>query len=78
MIPARAIQISTQAQDIVVDPFGGGGSTYQEAQGLGRYWIDSEIGDCRAIEERFRSFMPLTIGADPPVRVLEILSGAAT
>jgi site-specific DNA-methyltransferase (adenine-specific) len=69
MIPARAIEISTQAEDIVLDPFGGGGSTFQEAQRLGRYWIGSEIGHCDAIEQRFRSFAPTTMGRKPPRKV---------
>jgi len=32
MIPERAILISTEEDDIVFDPFGGGGSTYQAAE----------------------------------------------
>jgi site-specific DNA-methyltransferase (adenine-specific) len=73
MIPARAIEISTQPEDIVVDPFGGGGSTYQEAQRLGRYWIGSEVGDCAAIEGRLRSFAPTTLGRRPPRKLLDVL-----
>ncbi len=52
LIPARAIQIATQPGDIVFDPFGGGGSTYQEAERLARFWIGSEIGDCAPIQQR--------------------------
>jgi site-specific DNA-methyltransferase (adenine-specific) len=76
MIPARAISISTQPEEIVFDPFGGGGSTYQEAQHLGRHWIGSELGDCCAIESRFRSCAPMTIGRQPPAEVLSILAEA--
>jgi site-specific DNA-methyltransferase (adenine-specific) len=74
MIPARAIEISSEPGDIVLDPFGGGGSTFQEAQRLGRYWIGSEIGHCDAIEQRFRDFAPTTLGRKPPREVLAVLS----
>jgi site-specific DNA-methyltransferase (adenine-specific) len=66
IIPARAIQLSTDPRDVIFDPFGGGGSTYQEAQRLDRYWIGSEIGDCEPIERRFQDFAPTTIGRTPP------------
>jgi len=52
----------------------GGGSTFQEAQRLGRYWIGSEIGHCDAIEQRFRDFAPTTLGRKPPREVLAVLS----
>lgn len=74
LIPARAIEISTRPEDVVLDPFGGGGSTFQEAQRLGRYWIGSELGDCAAIESRFRSFAPTTLGRKPPRKVLDLLA----
>jgi site-specific DNA-methyltransferase (adenine-specific) len=74
MIPSRAIEISSGPGDIVLDPFGGGGSTFQEAQRLGRYWIGSEIGHCDAIEQRFRDFAPTTLGRKPPREVLAVLS----
>jgi site-specific DNA-methyltransferase (adenine-specific) len=72
-IPARAIEISTDVGDIVVDPFGGGGSTYQEAQRLNRFWIGSELGDCTAIIERFESFDSLSKRRMPPSRVASVL-----
>jgi site-specific DNA-methyltransferase (adenine-specific) len=74
MIPSRAIEISSGPGDIVLDPFGGGGSTFQEAQRLGRYWIGSEIGHCDAIEQRLRDFAPTTLGRKPPREVLGLLS----
>src|SRR5436305_10075316 len=70
MIPARAVEISSGPEDIILDPFGGGGSTFQEAQRLGRYWIGSDIGHCDAIEQRFRTFAPTTMGRRPPRKVL--------
>ena len=74
MIPSRAIEISTQPGDIVLDPFGGGGSTYEEAERLGRFWIGCEIGDCNAIERRMRTFASLSVGAKPPSGVLQVIS----
>jgi site-specific DNA-methyltransferase (adenine-specific) len=58
MIPERCIELSTGPGEIVLDPFGGGGSTYEAAQRLGRYWIGSEINDCLPIIERFRRNFP--------------------
>jgi DNA methylase len=74
MIPFRALEISTNPGDIILDPFGGGGSTYQEAQRLGRYWIGSEIGNCDAVERRIRDFAPTTLGRKPPTRILGLFS----
>jgi len=53
MISGRCIQISTEPGDVIVDPFGGGGSTYESAQRLHRYWIGTEIATTGAIQERF-------------------------
>lgn len=74
MIPSRAIEISTLPGDLVLDPFGGGGSTFQEAQLQGRYWLGSEIGDCSAIEHRFRTCAPTTLGRQPHRKVLSAFS----
>ncbi len=58
MIPGRCIQMATNEGDVVLDPFGGGGSTYEAAQGLKRYWLGSEITTSAAICERFRRHSP--------------------
>ena len=52
MIPERAILISTQPGDIVFDPFGGGGSTFQAAEKLHRHWIGAELHDAAHIRRR--------------------------
>jgi site-specific DNA-methyltransferase (adenine-specific) len=57
-IPERCIQIATNPGDIVLDPFGGGGSTYVTAERLHRFWIGSEIGPCEPILERFDREFP--------------------
>lgn len=58
MIPARCIEIATEKDDLVLDPFGGGGSTFEAAERAGRYWIGSEITDCSIIRERFVRHFP--------------------
>jgi site-specific DNA-methyltransferase (adenine-specific) len=58
MIPARCIQLSSNPHDIILDPFGGGGSTYEAAESLGRHWIGSEIVACDLIRERFARNCP--------------------
>ena len=52
MIPERAIEISTNKGDIILDPFGGGGSTFEQAETLGRKWVGIEIGDGGIIRQR--------------------------
>ena len=58
MIPGRCIQLSTNPGDVVLDPFGGGGSTYEAAENLKRFWIGSEISTAGAIRERFVRLAP--------------------
>ena len=59
MIPERAIRISTQPSDVVFDPFGGGGSTYQAAEKLHRRWIGTELHDSTHIRRRLEENYPL-------------------
>lgn len=70
MIPERAILMSTNPGDIVMDPFAGSGSTFQMAEKHDRYWIGSEIGSCEPIIERFSYFINAKFGETPPVEVL--------
>lgn len=60
MIPERAILISTNEGDLVVDPFGGGGSTYQAAEKHRRYWIGTELYDGAHVKARMREMLPLS------------------
>jgi site-specific DNA-methyltransferase (adenine-specific) len=52
VIPKRCIEISTNTGDIVFDPFGGGGGTFQAAQELNRKWLGAEMYDYRCVKER--------------------------
>jgi len=58
LIPSRCIELSTNEGDVVLDPFGGGGSTFESAERLKRFWIGSEIVDCGLIRERFGRNLP--------------------
>lgn len=50
----RVIQISTQEGDVVLDPFGGSGTTYDVCERLHRHWIGMEIESCDLIIERLK------------------------
>lgn len=60
-IPERAILMSTNEGDLVLDPFGGGGTTYQAAEMHNRYWVGVEMYDCEHIKERLREALPMTL-----------------
>lgn len=62
MIPERAILMSTNPEDIILDPFGGGGTTYQVAEKNQRYWIGMEVGSCEPIVERLQYFVDAEFG----------------
>jgi site-specific DNA-methyltransferase (adenine-specific) len=65
MIPGRCIEIATERGDVVLDPFGGGGSTYEAAEQRGRYWVGAEIATVSAIRQRFEHLAPGSVGAVP-------------
>lgn len=48
----RIISMSTNENDIVLDPFGGSGTTFAVAELLKRRWIGFELGNCDIIKER--------------------------
>jgi site-specific DNA-methyltransferase (adenine-specific) len=50
----RVIHMSTNEGDIVLDPFGGSGTTFDVAEQHDRYWLGSEIESCDVIVERLR------------------------
>lgn len=51
----RVVQISTNECDIVMDPFGGSGTTYDVCERLNRHWIGIEIENCDVIIERLQT-----------------------
>ena len=75
VIPARCIELSTNEGDIVLDPFGGGGSTFEAAQKLKRYWIGSEIVDCELVRERFARNLPGVERYETPAAISAIFGG---
>jgi site-specific DNA-methyltransferase (adenine-specific) len=48
----RIIAIASDPGSVVLDPFGGSGTTYVAAELTGRHWIGTEL-DCSAILDRF-------------------------
>jgi site-specific DNA-methyltransferase (adenine-specific) len=48
----RVIHLSTEEGGLVLDPFGGSGTTFHVAQQHNRYWIGSELESCDVIIER--------------------------
>ncbi|MBP5975638.1 site-specific DNA-methyltransferase [Brasilonema sp. CT11] len=48
----RIIAMASNPGQIVVDPFGGAGTTFYAAEKLHRYWIGSEIGDIAPAVDR--------------------------
>lgn len=69
MIPERAILISTNENDLVLDPFGGGGSTFQAAEKHNRNWIGVELFDCEHIKRRLWEENPLYFNLPPDFNV---------
>lgn len=65
VIPERAILISTEPDDIVLDPFGGGGSTYQAAEKHDRHWIGTELYDVAHIRKRILANHPFSAARKP-------------
>jgi len=51
---SRVLEISTEPGDLVLDPFGGSGTTYAVAEKMHRRWWGSELGDVEPIIRRLR------------------------
>ena len=50
----RVLTISSNEDDLVLDPFGGSGTTYFVAEQMRRRWIGVELGDCEPIIRRLK------------------------
>lgn len=72
VIPERAILISTDPGDIVFDPFGGGGSTYQAAEKNERRWIGTELYDYEHIKTRMAEEFPESVDKEPIINFSEL------
>ena len=48
----RVIQLSTNEGDLVLDPFGGSGTTFDVCERTGRHWLGTELESCDVIIER--------------------------
>jgi site-specific DNA-methyltransferase (adenine-specific) len=49
---SRVVNLSTQPGNLVLDPFGGSGTTFDVCESLDRYWIGTEIENYDVIVER--------------------------
>lgn len=67
MIPMRCLQIATQPDDVVLDPFAGGGSTLEAAEQHGRYWLGTELVSTAPIRARFARQFPGLANGRPSV-----------
>lgn len=72
MIAARCFEMSTNPHELVMDPFGGGGSSFEAASSLHRYWIGSELTDCQHIVERINTAFPKDADKMPPKDIFSI------
>jgi site-specific DNA-methyltransferase (adenine-specific) len=48
----RVVELSTTPGDVVLDPFGGSGTTFAVCEVKGRHWIGVELDFCDVIAER--------------------------
>jgi site-specific DNA-methyltransferase (adenine-specific) len=48
----RVIEVSTEPGDVVVDPFGGSGTTFAVCEVKHRHWLGSDIDFAKVIKER--------------------------
>lgn len=78
VIPGRCIELSTDEGDIVLDPFAGGGSTFEAAQTLRRRWLGSEIVDCELIRERLTRNLPGVERSKPLQSLSDIFTDSST
>ena len=48
----RVVEMTTLRGQLVLDPFGGSGTTYAVCESRGRHWLGIEIEDVQAVEDR--------------------------
>ena len=54
----RVLSIASSPGDLVLDPFGGSGTTYIAAEEMRRRWLGVEVGDCEPIVLRLQGKSP--------------------
>lgn len=74
IIPERAIQISTDPGDLVMDPFGGGGATFQAAEKYHRNWIGTELHDSAHIRRRMEEEFSFSAAQKPRFNLQELFN----
>lgn len=52
----RIIAMTTDKGNLVLDPFGGSGTTYYAAQKMDRYWLGIELGDVKSAIRRLEDY----------------------
>jgi site-specific DNA-methyltransferase (adenine-specific) len=70
-IPERAILMTTNPGDVVLDCFSGGGSTLHAAELHNRFWIAGDVENPIASLRRIRTFLDFREASAPPSRVLQ-------
>jgi len=65
----RVVHMSTEQGDIVLDPFGGSGTTFDVCEREGRHWIGIELENCDVIVER------LSAGVIDPHQTTDYVEG---
>lgn len=53
----RIIEMSSEKDDVILDPFGGSGTTFVASEIKGRRWIGFELGPLDVIEKRFENLI---------------------
>jgi len=74
IIPERAILMSTNPENIIFDPFGGGGTTYQAAEKHRRFWVGTELYDFEHVKSRMKENYPLSFGKRPSFNIKELFN----
>lgn len=54
----RVLTISSEPGDLVIDPFGGSGTTFAVAERMHRHWAGCELGDADPLVRRLTGLDP--------------------
>lgn len=73
IIPERAILMSTNRGDVILDPFAGGAASLCVSQLNNRYWLGCELGDTSNACDRVLSETNATRRSEPPTKLKKLL-----